>query len=81
MPKFSVRLLFVSCMLPGLIAGASACSSGPSTVSKSDIQDQINAKMTDAAGNKPDSVDCPNELNATVGAATDCQSPASRVTT
>jgi hypothetical protein len=60
-------------MLPGLVAGASSCSSGPSTVDKTDIQNQISSKMTDASGNKPDSVNCPNELNATVGAATDCQ--------
>jgi predicted thioesterase len=72
MARFTIRLLFVSCMLPGLVAGAAACSSGPSTVNKSDIQNQINSKMTDSSGNKPDSVNCPNELNATVGAATDC---------
>lgn len=68
-----VRLVGISCTLLGLIAAGSACSSGPKTVSKSDVQNQISSKLTDASGNKPDSVTCPNELNAAVGATTNCE--------
>ena len=46
--------------------------SGLRTVSKSDVESQISQKMTDAAGNKPDSVSCPGALNATVGAQLNC---------
>jgi serine/threonine protein kinase len=42
------------------------------TVSKSDVESQISQKMTDAAGNKPESVSCPDDLKATVGAKLDC---------
>jgi hypothetical protein len=41
-------------------------------VSKTEVESQISQKMTDPAGNKPDSVSCPNALNATVGAKIDC---------
>jgi hypothetical protein len=67
------RVVVVSCALPGLIAGAAACSSGPKTVNQSDVQNQITSKLTDASGNKPDSVSCPSQLNASVGATTNCQ--------
>lgn len=40
-----------------LALGLAACSSGPGAVSK----------MTDAAGNKPESVSCPDDLKAEVG--------------
>jgi hypothetical protein len=45
---------------------------GPKSVSKSDIESQISQKMTDPAGNKPESVSCPDDLKATVGAKLDC---------
>jgi len=35
-------------------------------VSKSDVENQIGTKMTDAAGNKPSSVTCPGDLDAKV---------------
>ena len=55
-----------------LAMGVSACSTGPAAVSKDDIASQISAKMTDAAGNKPDSVSCPGDLKAAVGAELNC---------
>jgi serine/threonine protein kinase len=45
---------------------------GPKSVSKSNIESQISQKMTDPAGNKPESVSCPDDLKATVGAKLDC---------
>jgi Domain of unknown function (DUF4333) len=72
-----VRTLLVSGAATGLIAGAGACScsigSSPHAVSKTDVAGQITSKMTDAAGNKPDSVNCPNDLPAQVGAQLNCQ--------
>ncbi|OBK27856.1 hypothetical protein A5634_21990 [Mycobacterium asiaticum] len=73
-----VRTLLVSVAAGGLIAGASACScsvgsSGPKSVSKKDVAGQIINKMTDANGNKPSSVSCPEDLPAKVGAQTNCE--------
>ncbi len=71
-----IRTLLVSAAAAGLtalVAGCS-CSIGSShTVSKSDVAGQITAKMADAAGNKPESVTCPNDLPAKVGAQVNCE--------
>jgi hypothetical protein len=55
-------------------AGACSCSIGSSShaVSKTDVAQQITSKLTDAAGNKPDSVTCPGDLPANVGAQLNC---------
>lgn len=71
-----VRTLLVSGAAVGLVAGAGACSCSVGSshaVSKSDVAGQITSKMTDAAGNKPDSVTCPNDLPAKVGAQLNCE--------
>jgi hypothetical protein len=66
------RTLFVASVIAGALTGLTACSSGPKMVSKDDIAKQISAKMTDAAGNKPDSVTCPDGLKGEVGAQLNC---------
>ncbi|MEE6175969.1 DUF4333 domain-containing protein [Mycobacterium sp. 050134] len=72
-----VRALLASGIAAGLMAAAGACScsvgSSSHAVSKGDIASQITAKMTDAAGNKPDSVTCPGDLPAKVGAQLNCE--------
>ncbi len=71
-----VRTLLVSAAAAALMAsaGACSCSVGSShSVSKSDVAKQITSKMTDAAGNKPDSVKCPGDLPAKVGAQLNCE--------
>jgi hypothetical protein len=76
MARSIVRTLLVSGAAAGLMASAGACScsigSSSHAVSKSDVASQITQKLTDAAGNKPDSVDCPGDLSATVGAQLNC---------
>jgi hypothetical protein len=67
-----LKMLFVSSAIAGALSGAAACSSGPGTVSKDDIAKQITDKMTDAGGNKPDSVSCPDGLKAQVGSQLNC---------
>jgi hypothetical protein len=71
-----VRTLLVSGAAVGLMAGAGACSfstgSSAHAVSKGDVVQQITAKMTDAQGNKPESVTCPGDLQAKVGAQLNC---------
>jgi hypothetical protein len=52
--------------------GVAACSSGPSVVSKDDVASQVSSKMTDASGDKPDSVSCPQDLKGEVGAQVNC---------
>jgi hypothetical protein len=76
MTPFIARTLLVSGAAAGLLAGVTACScsvGSSHTVSKSDVAGQITSKMTDAAGNKPDSVNCPNDLPAKVGAQLNCE--------
>jgi len=72
-----VRTLLVSGAAVGLMASAGACSCSVGTsspaVGKSDVASQITSKMTDAAGNKPDSVTCPSDLPAKVGAQLNCE--------
>ena len=41
-------------------------------LAKGDVAGRITQKLTDAASNKPDSVDCPGDLSARVGAQLDC---------
>jgi hypothetical protein len=75
MARAIVRTLLVSGAAVGLMAsaGACSCSVGAKSVPKSDVASQITAKMTDAAGNKPDSVNCPTDLVASVGATLNCE--------
>ena len=80
-----VRTLLVSGAAAGLMASAGACScsigaSSSHAVSKSDVASQITSKLTDAAGNKPDSVTCPNDLPAKVGAQLNCEMKAKNQT-
>ncbi|OBI23092.1 hypothetical protein A5712_11365 [Mycobacterium sp. E2327] len=75
MARSIVRTLLVAGAAAGVMAGAGACSCSVSSkhaVSKGDVANQITAKLTDAAGNKPESVDCPNDLPASVGAQLNC---------
>jgi len=71
-----VRTVLASGAAVGLMASAGACScsigSSSHAVPKSDVASQITSKMTDAAGNKPDSVSCPDDLQAKVGAQLNC---------
>jgi hypothetical protein len=67
--------LLVAGAAAGLMASAGACSCSVSSkraVSKSDVASQITSKMTDAGGHKPDSVTCPDDLPAKVGAQVNC---------
>ena len=72
-----VRTFLVSGAAAGLMAGVAACScsvgSSSHSVSKGDVASQITSKLTDAAGNKPDSVTCPSDLEAKVGAQLNCE--------
>ncbi|MEU0497151.1 DUF4333 domain-containing protein [Mycobacterium sp. NPDC006124] len=55
-----------------MAVGLAGCSSGPGAVGKDDVGKQVSDKMTDASGNKPDSVTCPEDLKAEVGAQVNC---------
>jgi hypothetical protein len=43
------------------------------TVAKADVADQISTKVNEKSGRKPESVTCPGDLKAAVGASLDCQ--------
>ena len=76
MARSIVRTLLVAGTATALMAGVGACSCSVTSkhaVSKSDVAGQITAKMTDAAGNKPESVTCPDDLAAKVGAQINCE--------
>jgi hypothetical protein len=76
MARSIVRTLLISGAAAWLMAGVGACSCSIGTsshaVSKNDVAQQITTKLTDAAGNKPDSVTCPSDLEAKVGAQLNC---------
>jgi hypothetical protein len=67
------RALLIPCALAGLLIGTAGCMSGPHTVSRSDVESQISQKMKGPRGNKPESVSCPDDLKARVGAKLDCE--------
>lgn len=74
MAKSTLITLVGPCVLAVALSGtACSFSVGSNTVSKSDVESQISQKMTDAAGKKPESVTCPGDLSAKVGATLDCQ--------
>ncbi|OBI99423.1 DUF4333 domain-containing protein [Mycobacterium asiaticum] len=73
-----IRTLLVPVAAAGVIAGAGGChfsfnADSSHSVSKNDVAAQIKAKMTDVNGNKPDSVKCPGNLPAKVGAELTCE--------
>ncbi len=72
MAKSVARGLLIPCALAGVLIGTAGCTS-PKTVTKSEVESQISQKMTDDAGNKPESVSCPADLKASVGAKLDCE--------
>jgi len=72
MAKSAARTL-VLCALAGLSIGTAGCMSGPHTVSKADVENQIGQKMSDRNGHRPESATCPDDLKAAVGATLDCQ--------
>jgi hypothetical protein len=66
------RTAFGALAIAGLTACSFSASTGPASVSKSDVADQISSKVVQQSGQKPDSVSCPDDLKATVGATLDC---------
>jgi hypothetical protein len=73
MAKSVARILLIPCALAFSLIGIAACIAVPETVSRSSVESQISQKMTDASGNKPESVSCPDDLKPTVGAKLDCE--------
>jgi Domain of unknown function (DUF4333) len=67
------RALLIPCVLAGVLIDTTACISSPRTITKSAVESQISQRMTDAAGNKPESVSCPDDLKPKVGANLDCE--------
>jgi hypothetical protein len=53
-----------------LILGATACGSG--SVSTADLEAEVATQLETVVGQAPDSVDCPDELPAEVGAEVRC---------
>jgi Domain of unknown function (DUF4333) len=71
---------FTGCVLvtfaTGLVATAGCVANPPpreKTVAKDDVANQIDAKVNERAGHNPDSVTCPGDLRAKVGAVLECQ--------
>jgi hypothetical protein len=56
-----------------VVAGCSFSVGQDKTVPKASVADQISTKVNDKAGQKPQSVTCPEDLKANVGASLDCQ--------
>jgi hypothetical protein len=74
MGRLMARCIVVAVAATSLAtAGCSASSNQEKTVAKTDVADQISTKVNEKAGHKPDSVNCPGDLKAAVGATLDCQ--------
>lgn len=58
--------------LAALAATVTLTSCGASTVAAEDVEKQITSKLQGSDGSKPDSADCPGELDAEVGATLTC---------
>ncbi len=56
-----------------LAACSFSASVGDTSVKKEDVQNQISEKVAAQGGTKPDSVTCPSDLKAEVGATLDCK--------
>ncbi|MBV9515775.1 MAG: DUF4333 domain-containing protein [Mycobacteriaceae bacterium] len=67
-----MRTTVVISALAALALAGSGCSSEKS-VDKNDVANTVSSKMNDKTGHKPDSVTCPDNLKASVGATMDCQ--------
>lgn len=59
--------------LSALLIGATGCVGTPKTVTRDEVANQIKQKKWDAAGDKPESVSCPDDLKPTVGAKVVCE--------
>ncbi|HEX4557619.1 MAG TPA: DUF4333 domain-containing protein [Mycobacterium sp.] len=64
-------VLFATGLL--LMTGCSASVNQEKAVAKTDVANQISDKVNEKAGHKPQSVTCPGDLKASVGASLDCQ--------
>jgi len=76
MARLIARAALVALVAASMAAAGCSFSVGSnheSTVAKADVADQISAKVNEKAGHKPQSVTCPDDLKATVGASLDCQ--------
>src|SRR5690242_10108776 len=74
MARLVTRALVVGVATASMaVAGCSFSSNTQATVAKADVAEQISTKVNEKAGHKPQSVTCPDDLKATVGASLDCQ--------
>jgi len=71
MSRRLVAPLVTAVALAGLLGGC-----GTSTVSASDVEDQITTQLKGSDGSTPDSADCPEDLKAEVGEKITCDATA-----
>lgn len=71
MATFPQSRILRACALSTILVLAAGC--GSSSVDASDIEDQISSELERQVGAAPESVDCPDDLDAEVGAETRCE--------
>lgn len=64
------RKVLLACAIAGMVTAG--CSTGPGAVSRAQVEKEISTKMTGPDGHKPESVKCPQDLKAEVGAQLNC---------
>ncbi|WP_084436031.1 DUF4333 domain-containing protein [Aldersonia kunmingensis] len=76
MPKFLRILATAGCVVAlsaPVLAGCSAeVSIGDKTVDKDKVAEQVSTQLAEQVGTTPESVDCPEDLDAKVGATLTC---------
>lgn len=68
----AIGAVILTAVIVAVMHHQSGTSTQARTVSRDVVAQQISAKMTDTAGNKPDSVSCPEDLKAQIGAQLNC---------
>ncbi|WP_220451274.1 DUF4333 domain-containing protein [Nocardioides dongkuii] len=73
LPSRLAGLAAVAATVATLSTGCSAeVSAGGSAMSEGQVEDLLMEKITEEAGQEPDDVDCPDDLDAEVGATMTC---------
>jgi Domain of unknown function (DUF4333) len=76
MPMLLRTLATACCAVAFSVPVLSGCSGsvsiGDKTVDKDAVAEQVSTQLTEEVGTKPDSVECPEDLDAKVGATLTC---------
>lgn len=65
-------LIRIRTLAVGSVAALALAGCGASSIAGDELADQVNTQLTEQVGQEPDEVECPEDLDAEVGATTQC---------